>query len=177
VALLGEYQHRATGQIKSLVDIVAQTVTNIKAAYDPQQFPKPKPVTVMPLSSAGLPAKDFSGDQPLAGSSIPEASGVSAVGEVGVAVGAGVPNDLTHEKPAAGASHAAAAPIRLHGGDIRGETMDMRLGGAVTERRYADRPTTPVQPHEAVPATTLPAPVEMAPPAPAFANPEHEAQP
>jgi hypothetical protein len=172
VALLGEYQHRYTGQIQSLVDIVGQTIINVKAAYDPQQFSKPiqkKPA--VSSSSVGELASAIPGRAAGASTLTEKASG-APVSEVGVFAGV-VSGDVSHEK-GAGASHTAAPPpVTLPGGIIRGETMDMRRGGAITERRYAESPAAPVHEPEPEQTTAEMTAVEPAPAAFADAFAEH----
>jgi hypothetical protein len=142
---------------------VAERVAAIKSRFDPMSFPASQKPAAMP-HAAGEPAAVIPGGFAVAGT-LSEASG-APVSEVGEFAGV-VSGDVSHEK-GAGASHTAAPPpVTLPGGIIRGETMDMRRGGAITERRYAESPAAPVHEPEPELASEARAAVEMALPVPA----------
>jgi hypothetical protein len=144
--LLGEYQHRYTGQIQSLVDIVRDTITNVKAAYDPSQFPKPiqKKPAAMP-HAAGEPTVAASGE-PVTVGTLSETSAEAS--------GDGL------REPAS-----AEAPIRLNGGDATGYLVRVGHDGVVT--RFAGAAAIAPEPPEADRYTTVAGAFELALPVPA----------
>jgi hypothetical protein len=167
--LLGSFEHRVTGEIPSLVEIVSDHCEGIKRAFNDQLSPKTKSTAAMHLAAVepavisfpGVTAGDPSSpsvDRPVVS---PENAGKPST------EGDYLPK--IKGQPEGDPLRPGSGPGIQLGGPLLG--IQIGLGGELIER-FAETPLEAAGEPEAVSGADVPAASDMAPPAPAHEPPD-----